>query len=383
MRNVLLASPLIACGLLLSGCANQPTALNAAIPGPQSSATVHITPYQARTGHARPLIVVVGDNGGTELSDFVVPYGILTESGVADVVTLSTRPGAVKTFTDMGKPGFRLQTQATLAEFDANHPEGADYVVVPALHETDELLTWLSGQAKHGAILVSICNGGMVVEETGVMQGRYATAHWSTESHRMEHHGDVHWVRNARYVADGNWVSSAGVSAALPASVALVEAIAGRERATALAQKLGVDDWSAKHDSDSFHPRLGNAWPLATVVYTNSWFNSEQAFGVPAADGVDEAALALTVDAYSSTGRSRAYLLAASDAPLKTRHGLTILPDKVQGSADAPATAITIDAQVPLGKVLDQALDGIASRYGHSTAYGVAVVLEYPGYVAR
>ncbi|WP_152680314.1 DJ-1/PfpI family protein [Chromobacterium subtsugae] len=361
---------------LLGGCASAPQASNGF-----ADADGKLPSYQPRPGHERPLIAVFGENSGTELSDFTVPYGVLSESGAADVVAVSTRPGPIATFTDMGKPGFRILGQATLAAFDASHPDGADYVIVPALRETPEALSWLALQAGKGATLVSICNGGMVVADTGLMAGRRATAHWSTEAHRLEHHAAVRWVRNARYVADGNWISTAGVSAALPASLALVEAIAGTERAQALARQLGSGGWSARHDSDAFHPQPGvNLLPLAQVAYLNRWLHAGDAYALPAADGADETTLALTLDAYSSTGRSRAYLTAAADTPLRTRHGLFVLPDRVQGAADAPASALPAIDGLPPGQALDRALDGIAARYGRATARGVALVFEYPDF---
>ena len=55
-----------------------------------------ISPYQARADRLRPLIAVVGENSGTELTDFVIPYAVLARSGVADVLSVATRPGVLK-----------------------------------------------------------------------------------------------------------------------------------------------------------------------------------------------------------------------------------------------------------------------------------------------
>ncbi|MBA5637418.1 DJ-1/PfpI family protein [Duganella sp. LX20W] len=337
--------------------------------------------YHARPGHARPLVAVVGDNASTELSDYVVPYGILMRSGVADVMALSTAEGPISTTTDMGKPGFRIEPEATIARFDARFPEGADYVIVPASRNAPALRAWIAQQANKGATIVSICNGAQIVAKSGVMDGRLATAHWASEQERMEQQPAIRWVRNARYVADRNWVSSAGVSAAIPTAIALVEAIAGRERAAALAGELAIADWSARHDSDAFQPRFGhNLTALATTVYTNGWFHHDDALGIRAAAGVDEVVLALTVDAWSSTGRSHAYLLADSVAPLRTKHGLRVIPDRSMGESEGLDEVLELSASTPPGKAVDQALDGIASRYGRANAYGVALLLEYPGY---
>lgn len=65
----------------------------------------------------------------------------------------------------------------------------------------------------------------------------------------------LRWTPNRRYVADGNWVSTAGVSTAIPASIALVEAICGRERAQDVGRAVGAVASSAHHDSEVFFPR--------------------------------------------------------------------------------------------------------------------------------
>ncbi|HJV00845.1 MAG TPA: DJ-1/PfpI family protein [Burkholderiaceae bacterium] len=383
MRNTqhaLACAALCGSAYLLSGCASGPAAIDAS-DGHAAVRDGAIAAYHARPGHAKPLIAVVGDNASTELSDYVVPYGILTRSGVAEVMALSTTEGPISTTTDMGKPGFRIEPEATIARFDMRFPDGADYVIVPATRNTAELRNWIAQQSAKGATIVSICNGAQVVARSGVMDGRLATAHWASEQERMEQQPAIRWVRNARYVADRNWVSSAGVSAAIPTSIALVEAIAGRARASALAGELAIADWSARHDSDAFQPRLGhNLTALATTVYTNGWFHHDDALGIRAAAGVDEVVLALTVDAYSSTGRSHAFLVADSVAPLRTRHGLRVIPDRSEGETAGLDDVLDLSATTPPGKAVDRALEGIASRYGRANAYGVALLLEYPGY---
>jgi len=338
-----------------------------------------IPAYRARFGRVRPVIAIVAENGGTELTDFVIPFGVLAQSGVAETITLATRPGAITM-----RPALRIQPQATIAEFDARFPDGADYVIVPAVvkREDPALLAWISAQGAKGGTVVSICDGALVVANAGLMKGRRATAHWATESHRKMAYPDTMWLSNIRYVADGRIVSSAGISAAIPTSIALVEAIAGHDRAAALASKLGIGDWSTAHNSDMFRPRFGvNLMAYARTMVTNQRLHSMQGIGVPVAPGVDEIALALTADAWSRTGRSRAYALSASDAPLQTRNGLTVLPDRVAGGKDRVDVTLPAFNLAQSARVLDQALDGIAARFGRSTAYGVALSFEYAGFV--
>jgi putative intracellular protease/amidase len=79
---------------------------------------------QARAGppkRTRPLIAIIGINDATETTDYLMPYGILRRADVADVVALATGSGPVMLF-----PALKVEPQATVADFDARHPKGAD-----------------------------------------------------------------------------------------------------------------------------------------------------------------------------------------------------------------------------------------------------------------
>lgn len=80
-----------------------------------------------------PLIAIVGINDATETTDYIIPYGILRRANVADVIALATEAGPVKLF-----PALRVDPDATIDEFDRMHPDGADYVIVPAMSRDDD-----------------------------------------------------------------------------------------------------------------------------------------------------------------------------------------------------------------------------------------------------
>jgi transcriptional regulator GlxA family with amidase domain len=335
-----------------------------------------MAPWHVRFHRDRPVIAVIAENSGTELVDFMVPYGVLARSGVADVIAVATREGAVTM-----RPALQIQPQATIAQFDARFPEGADYVIVPLVVQWKDpvLLGWVKAQAKKGSAMVSICDGAMVLAEAGLLLQRRATAHWASESMRRDMYRQTQWVNNARYVVDGPVASSAGISAALPMSLAIVEAIAGHNVAARVAGTLGTTDWSPVHDSTRFasgHGALFDA--LSAMQVTNRLFHSTQRIGIAVAPGVDEITLALTAEAYSRTGRSQAF--AISDSPILTQHGLTILPSRIDGATPRIDVMLPAFDATPPAHIIDQALAGIATRYGRSTAYNVAAALEYPGF---
>ncbi len=369
-------------GASTPGADAAPARVQAPAPQDAAGASGRIEPWHPRFDRSRPVVAVVGQNAGTELIDYVVPYGVLAESGAAEVFALATEPGALRL-----RPALRILPAATVAGFDERFPQGADYVIVPAVNEDrvadPVLLDWLRAQAAKGATLVSICDGALVVANAGLLRGHRATGHWATQALREREHPDTRWIRNVRYVADGNVVSSAGVTAAIPTALALVEAIAGTEVAAGTAARLGVADWGAAHDSEQFHIGAGTVLTYAG----NRWFSSDDRVAVQLVDGIDDIALAFAVDTYARTLRSPVVVEAASPEPVRTRHALVLLPpDVVQGepASARPARRIALTGEAPAMRALDLALADIGRAYGAATESFVALQIEYPpAYVGR
>jgi len=363
---------LVASAMFLGFWSHVPAARAADSSAAAPGSVDRFAPYVARYGRERPLVAVVGHNAATELTDFVIPYAVLQRSGAVEAVTVSTGPGPITM-----RPALRLRPDVDVHGFDSRFPEGADYVIVPAVVHRDDagLLSWIRAQYEKGATIVSICDGALVVANTGILHGHRATAHWATEGHRREHYPETTWVANTRYVVDRRLASSAGISAAIPTALALLESIAGRDRALQVAAEFGIDSWAPAHDSDVFHPRFGNLLPLAKVAATNRWIHSTERLGISLRPGMDDVALALTADAYSRTGRSVAYSIAA-DPEVRGRSGLVWLPDsKDPADSRYAIEAITAAPGIPM---FDAVLASLEGRYGRSTARGVAIEFEYP-----
>ena len=352
-------------GIALAGRSTSPSQLQTTSIGTVSS----LPRYEERLGRSRPVIVLLGDNAATETTDYVVPYGILAEANVADVIALSTQPGPIRM-----TPALRFEAHATIAEFDARYPGGADYVIVPNIYDGAEkpiVLNWVRRQSRLGATIVGICDGVPVLANAGLLNGRRATGHWRTIDGLERKHPLTRWVRDRRYVADGNVITTSGVSASIPISIALIQAIGGRSRAEEVAARLGVDDWSPVHDSRKF--RLGGR--VVTALMNKAVFWRHEELGINVQPGVDEISLALTADLYSRTRRSWAYSVAATTSPIPTRRGLTLLPDRSR--AAAPRMMLTSNDDLPPAGALTDSLRGIEERYGQRTAAFVAVQIEY------
>lgn len=320
---------------------------------------------------ARPLIAIIGINDATETTDYLMPTGILRRADIADVVTLATQPGPVRLY-----PALTVEPDATIADFDARHPEGADYVIVPAMSRDDDpaALAWIQSQAGKGAIIVGVCVGAKVVAAAGLLDGRRATTHWYFVPEMLRRNPAIDYVRDRRMVADRGVATTTGITASMPMMLTLIEAIAGRSKAEEVAQGLGIPRWDARHDSDAF--RLTRRFAAAVLLNRLAFWTHEE-LGIRLEPGMDEVSLALVADAWSRTYRSGATTFAASTSAVATANSIRVLPD--QATADWPEqrSVSTFPGQRPAA-ALDRALHAITERYGERTSHIVAMQLEYP-----
>jgi len=321
-----------------------------------------------RAGHARPLVVILADNAATETTDFVAPYAVLKESGAADVVSVSMRPGPVRL-----QMALTVLADETAAEFDAAHPEGADLVIVPYLPKADAaaLGPWLRRQYGRGATVMSICAGAENLAKAGLLDGKRAATHWHFVDRLARTYPRTTWVRDRRYVQDGRIITTTGVSASIPAALAIVEAIGGRGLATATAARLGAPDWGPGHHTADFPFDAGDMTRAALNI-ASVW--DHERLEAPVAAGFDELGLALAADAWSSTFRASVVTTSPVAGPVRSRRGLLLVPD-ARPTAHGPRLP---RHPGPAVAQLDLALADITARYGAGSSTVAAKGLEYP-----
>jgi transcriptional regulator GlxA family with amidase domain len=328
----------------------------------------------------RPVIAIITLNDATEVTDLLVPYGVLSHANVADVTVVAEHANPVRLhpFSALGRGPelLRVEPQSTTRAFDQRYPDGADYVIVPALEprNNQHVLDWVAAQHRKGAKIFSVCAGSLTLAAAGLLDGRRATTHWAYIDALRKAHPTMQWVPDRRYVAADGISTSTGITASIPVTIALVEAVAGRSKAEQLARALGVANWDARHRSSAFQL----TWEHQKTFLRN-WlsFWHRETVGVPVSEAVDEIVLALTADAYSRTAVSAVTTVATSGNAVRSRHGLLI-----HANTSAPTAAV--DHMLPAlrsdspAATLDRELAHIASRYGRPTGHIVALVVEYP-----
>lgn len=344
-------------------------AQSVAIPAAETQAMVEALRPQKR---ARPVVAVIGINDGTETTDYLLPAGVLRRADVADVHLIATSEGPVTLF-----PALQVEPDMTIAGFDAAYPDGADYVIVPAMMRDDDpvALAWIEAQASKGSLIIGICAGAKIVAAAGLLDERQGTTHWFSRNDLTRLAPTITQVADRRFVVDGPVATTTGITASMPLALTLVEAIAGPERAAQTAAGIGIEHWDAGHDSQAF----GLSREFVTTVMANAIaFWQYETVSIRVGPDFDAISLALVADSWSRTYRSHAISVATEPGVVRDATGIGILPDVIEARDEA--SGIIIDgAQLRPAAALDHALAAIEGRYGGETASVVAVQLEYPG----
>lgn len=174
------------------------------------------------------MLIVIPIFEGITALDAVGPYEILSRLPGADVTFAAVNPGVYR--TDRGSLG--LQADKPLADIPA-----CDVVCVPggpgqAKAAGDQaLLEWLRDMDACCTWTTSVCTGSLLLGAAGVLRGRRAVTHWLSMD-LLASFGAL--PQSERIVADGKYVTAAGVSAGIDMALWLAAQIAGQTVAEAI-----------------------------------------------------------------------------------------------------------------------------------------------------
>src|SRR5436190_13399307 len=108
------------------------------------------------------------------------------------------------------------------------HPGG---IGTRRLMSDPDHLAWVREQRAGVPLMASVCTGSLVYAAAGLLTGRRATTHWASLNLLSETDPTVDTDVDARFVDDGDLITSAGVSAGIDMALHIVARLAGRERA--------------------------------------------------------------------------------------------------------------------------------------------------------
>lgn len=111
-------------------------------------------------------------------------------------------------------------------------------VIAPDLVQNTELIRQLSAKARAARCQVSVCTGAFLLAATGLLNGKLCTTHWYYSERLAKMFPEVNVDADALYIQQDTVCSSAGVSAGIDLSLALVEQDYGVELAMDVARSL-------------------------------------------------------------------------------------------------------------------------------------------------
>lgn len=118
------------------------------------------------------------------------------------------------------------------------------------------LLQWIREVSASAERVLAVCTGTVLLGMTGVLDGRQATTNkldFTSTVHLAPH---VDWVREARWVEDGKFFTSSGVSAGMDMSLAVIADLFGMAVANRVA--LGNEyEWHKDSTRDPFAKLAG------------------------------------------------------------------------------------------------------------------------------
>lgn len=102
-------------------------------------------------------------------------------------------------------------------------------------------LDWVRAQRAEVPLLAGVCTGSLVYAAAGLLTGRRATTHWASLNLLSELDPTVITDVDARFVDDGDLITSAGVSAGIDMALHLVARLAGVDRAREVRRGIQYD----------------------------------------------------------------------------------------------------------------------------------------------
>jgi transcriptional regulator GlxA family with amidase domain len=102
------------------------------------------------------------------------------------------------------------------------------------------LLDWLRRTATQTRRVCSICTGALLLADAGLLDGKRATTHWRFVDSFARRHPAVSWDPNPIFVRDGSIYTSAGISAGMDLSLALIEEDYGSALALDVARHMVI-----------------------------------------------------------------------------------------------------------------------------------------------
>jgi transcriptional regulator GlxA family with amidase domain len=184
---------------------------------------------------------------GFELLDLYGPlemFGLL--EGGARITIVAEKTGSVK--SSSGPCGMADATMAGSGGFDVLLIPGG--IGTRTQMTNTQFLAELKRLADASRIVATVCTGSFLLARTGLLDGRKATSNKRVFQLVKANAPKVNWIARARWVEDGKYFTSSGVSAGMDMALAVIAKLCGREKSLEIASRAEYE-W---HEDNSWDP---------------------------------------------------------------------------------------------------------------------------------
>src|SRR4051794_14910815 len=201
-------------------------------------------------GHSRISDIRARDEGTHMIGILVFPnFQLLDAAGPISVFEIAHRynrtpasirvvaatPGEVRSSSGVALLAHGFRSAARIDTLIVAGGEGVDSAAT-----CQRTLNFVRAASKRGCRVASVCSGAYMLAESGLLDGRRATTHWSRTRQFLARYPKVKLEADRIYVRDGDVWTSAGISAGIDLALAMVSNDFGEEIARATARQLVV-----------------------------------------------------------------------------------------------------------------------------------------------
>lgn len=154
-------------------------------------------------------------------------------TGKPSIKAIAATPGPVRSTSGVEMLARGMKSAGAITTLIVAGGEGVDAAI-----RCPRTLAFVRGLARRGVRIASVCSGAILLAEAGLLDGRRATTHWQRTRQFLKRYPQVKLEADQIYTRDGNIWTSAGITAGIDLSLAMVTEDYGDEIAQKTAKQL-------------------------------------------------------------------------------------------------------------------------------------------------
>jgi transcriptional regulator GlxA family with amidase domain len=245
-------------------------------------------------------------------------------TGKPSIKVVAATPGPVRSTSGVEMLARGLKPSSAITTLIIAGGEGVETAA-----RCDKTLAFVRGLAKRGVRIASVCSGAFILAEAGLLDGRRATTHWQRTPQFLKTYPQVKLEPDQIFTRDGNIWTSAGITAGIDLSLAMVTEDFGDEIAQKTAKQLVL-----------YHRRSGGQSQFSSLLELKA---PNGRFGTLLAWAREHLDAPLTVEdlaehaGMSSRHFTRAFIAETGSTPSKAveRLRIEVARQRVQSSSEA------------------------------------------------